>query len=99
MCRTVTSAKVTFRVYSTYILGFCIVYFSEIFRVYASSLGYRGTDGNPNAVIRWQNGDNLDTKKTRGHAVAIINPLTNEVQYDKFDTQELYGVSVKVVCF
>ena len=91
----------TLRVYSTYILGFRIVYFSETFRVYASSLGYSGTDGdgNANAVIRWQAGDNLDTKKVRGHAVAIINPLTNEVQYDKFDTQEIDGVSVKVVCF
>ena len=74
-----------------YILCF---YFAENFHVYALSAAFR--DGKTSAEIRWQESDNLD-KSTRGIGVAIINPLTDGYQYQKFDT--VYPSQVNVVCF
>ena len=60
--------------------------------MYALSAGY-GASTRRDAVVRWQGSGNLD-RDGRGTGVAIINPLTDEIKYEKFDT-----VHSDEVCF
>ena len=64
--------------------------FAETFHVHALSKSYGGS-GEVKEIIRWQGGVNMDS---RGTGVAIINPLTDDIQYQKFDTVHHAPVSV-----
>ena len=70
------------------------VLFSEIFRVYALSAAFR--NGRTNAETTWQ-GVDIPDRDGRGTGVAIINPLTDDYLYQKFDTVLDDAVSVNVV--
>ena len=73
-------------------------FFAELFSVYAFSAGFSASVKIA-GVIKWQGEDipeDPDDRGARGTGIAIINPLTDDYEYRKFDTIENDGVSLNV---